>query len=112
MIEIKGFNCLDHDPIQNWQPKDKDDVEIYMNFTIGPVSSMGGDNFQAYIITKKRFLELNEKDGRYIVLNEYSFENVFKQIDCIIKKCENEDWPVTANNLKEYFYWEYENYRQ
>jgi hypothetical protein len=51
-VIIKSFDCVDHDPIEEWIPGDINDIDIWITFSIGPSDEVGADYFQGHFITK------------------------------------------------------------
>ena len=107
---IKSFDCVDHDPIDEWIPVDPFDVDFWMNFSIGVEESKGADNFQVHVVTHETIK--NTKDKKYmIVLDSYSWPKLLKQVEDILMKCEGYDWSDISEKLSKYFYWEFDNYK-
>jgi hypothetical protein len=111
-IEIKSQDCADHDPIEEWVPEDKFDVNLWMNFTIGPIGFDGGDNFQAHIITKSAISDEPNKKGRMIIIDYFNFDELIKVINSIFKDKEFSTWDEATELLNKSLYWEYENYKE
>ncbi len=110
-LEIKSYDCADHDPIDEWIPDDIYEVNFSMNFTIGEIGTEGGSNFQAHIITHKALSQEKNKQGRFITLEEYSFEAVLNKINDLFKDKEFVSWLDANAYLNKYMRWEYDNYR-
>lgn len=72
------------------------DVDISVNFTIGP-DSKSGDNFLVRIVTPNN---LHVKNGakHAIVLNDYSWSNVLLGMESILEKCQGYDWLDISEN--------------
>ena len=106
---ILSYDCTDHDPIDKWNPNDTFDVDIWMNFTIGP-DIKGGDNFQVRIVTPNN-LQGKNSDKHAIVLNEYSWLSVLNAVENMLKKCQGSDWNEISDKLSQLMYWEFDNYQ-
>jgi hypothetical protein len=106
---ILNFDCIDHDPIEEWVPENPKNVDFWMNFTIGP-DSRAGDYFQVHVLTEENFKATKEK-RHAIVIKEYSLDNLLIEIDKILEKCHGSDWEEMSLKLSQYMGWEFENYQ-
>lgn len=106
---IISYDCTDHDPIDKWLPDDLYDVDIWVNFTIGP-DFKGGDNFQVRIVTPNN---LRGKDSakHAIILNEYSWSKVLDAVEAMLEQCQDISWIGISEQLSQLMYWEYDNYQ-
>jgi hypothetical protein len=106
---ILSYDCIDHDPIDEWIPTDIFNVDFWMNFTIGP-DMKGGDNFQVHVITPNN-LHGKNSDRHAIVLTEYSWSSVLAAVDGMLEKCQGKNWRQITDQLSQTMHWEYENYK-
>ena len=106
---IISYDCADHDPIEEWIPEDRYNIDFWMNFTIGP-DMKGGDNFQVRIVTPNNLSGKNSSKHA-IVLNEYSWPNVVEAVDVLLENCKGLNWSEISEQLSRHMYWEFENYQ-
>lgn len=106
---ILSFDCVDHDPIEEWEPDDAFDVDFWMNFTIGP-DATGGDNFQVHIVTPNN-LHGKDSDRHAIVMLEYSWPSVLAEVEGMLEKCQGSTWLEMSEELSRLMHWEYDNYK-
>lgn len=106
---IISYDCTDHDPIEGWVPDDAFNVDLWINFTIGP-DIEGGDNFMVRIVSPKN---LHNKDTakHAIILNEYSWPKVVTEVASILEQCQGTSWAEVAEQLSHFMHWEYDNYQ-
>ena len=107
---ISGFFCTDHDPIEEWVPKDPFDVDFYLDIYLGPDERPSGEFFTVHVLTVKRVRQMrNFKKMKYVImLEEYSWDTIYNKIDEILEECRGHDWLEMTDKLREHFHWEYE----
>jgi hypothetical protein len=106
---IISYDCTDHDPIEQWVPNDPFDVDIWINFTIGP-NSKSGDNFLARVITSNN-LHGKDSDKYAVILTEYSWANVIYEINRFLEMCSGNNWLEISEKLSKFMHWEYQDYK-
>jgi hypothetical protein len=106
---IVNYDCTDHDPIDEWVPENDRDVDFWMNFTIG-LDKSSGDNFQVRIISP---IKLRNKTSKKftIVIEKYSWISVLSAVEKILEQCQGSDWLDISEQLSQFMYWEFEDYR-
>jgi hypothetical protein len=75
--QLKGFDCFDHDPIDEWSPESDSDVFFSLCLHIGPPDEAGADLFYVDVRTPQEANESNRGmrvSQRRIVVNPYSWE--------------------------------------
>ena len=112
--QLKGFDCVDYDPIDEWRPSS--DAEVYYSLClhIGPLDEEGADLFYVDVATPQAINELNlgkRMSERGIVVNPYSWENVLQEVRNILERCVGDDWNQQSELLSKHLNWEFENYR-
>ncbi|MCE2570946.1 Imm8 family immunity protein [Motilimonas eburnea] len=108
--EIKCFDCTDFDPIETYHFDDLNDVDYWINFTIGPTGFDGGDYFQVRVTTFSN-VGLKESIQYCILLEHYSFSQVLARVNKILSQCEGQDWHEVATKISEYMRWEFHDYK-
>lgn len=105
--EIKGWDCIEHDPIEDWIPEDKAAVDIWCNFAIGLRGSGGGDNFSVRVITEAEIRHVN--DHRFLLIVPYyeSWSQILMQVRREIADCKGLSWAQVSEQLARRFKWEY-----
>jgi hypothetical protein len=104
---IISYDCLEYDPIDQWQPQDPHNINISINFTIG-IRPPSGDNFILHIVTPNNLELLN----RYsLVIDAFDLKKILTHVHQILEKCKGDDWQEISNQLSQFFEWEFENYR-
>ena len=104
-----SYDCTDHDPIDKWVPDDVFDVDLWMNFIIGP-DDEGGDNFQVRIVTPNNLHGKNSAKHA-IILDEYSWPKVIAAVEAILEQCQGINWAGVSEQLSQLMCWEYEDYK-
>ena len=111
---LKAFDCIDHDPIDQWMPESDSYVYYSLCLHIGPPDEEGADIFYVDVATPQAIYEHNlgsRMKQRGIVVNPYSWENVLKEVQSILELCAGDDWSQQSQLLSKHFNWEFENYQ-
>jgi len=111
---IKGFDCIDLDPIEDWTPRALEDVHYELCLHIGSQGDIGVDYFHVDILTPQAINRhnLGSKVRKHsLIINPYSWEAVLSKIETILTQCEGSDWSQCAILLAKHFRWEFDNYK-
>jgi len=111
---LKSFDCVDHDPIDQWKPDDPSFVDYWLCLHIGPEEEEGSDIFYVNILTENAVRALSGEEAtkrKKIVLSSYSWSSVLQTIERTIDSIEGSDWSSLSAQLSEHFSWEFENYK-
>lgn len=98
-------------------PDDIYDFSVWVSVEIGPEKEEGAHIFQFHFITQSSLKNLRQKqesgrkEMKYIILHEFSWENVEKEINALLDQFELDNFQDIATKLSEYSYWEFENYK-
>ncbi len=106
---ILSYDCVEHDPIDNWIPDDVYDVDLYINFTIG-TDNTAGDNFLLRVVTPNN-LQGQNASQHSIVIHEYSFINVMQKVEDILQQCQGSHWQEISEKLAKFMSWEFDGYQ-
>ncbi len=115
-LEIKDFYSPDIESIWQWEPTDLSEVCFLLEMNIGEVGADSSDVFQVLIATPEglRVVDPNDdfvlSDRACLIVREYSWKNILKKINQIVKVCSANDWVESTIRLQRYFQWEYEDY--
>jgi hypothetical protein len=106
--ELKGFDCFDFDPIDQWVPSDPVDVCYPLCLHIGTAGQEGADLFYVQVTTPK-VMHRNPGPPRHqLVVNPYSWAKVLGQVDDILQRTRGATWEECARQLCQFFRWEFE----
>ena len=105
---IHGFFCVDHDPIEEWQPEDPSDVDVRVDVYIGPDENPSGMYFTAHITTSKILRTGMYKNYLGPEIEEYSWAGAKNWIESYVAGCAAYSWEQVIDNLRKRLYWEYE----
>lgn len=109
--QIKSFDCVDHDPIEQWVPSDPNDVDFWMNFSIGMAGEEGADNFQVHVVTRKSSSSSSAVEPKYsVVLEAYSWPALLKAVAAVLESCKGSNWNDISAKLAGKFAWEFDSY--
>jgi len=67
--EIKFWDCIAHDPIEEWEPEDPSMVEFWCCIAIGLENEEGSDYFHIHVTTEKMLSQLSDK--KYLLVLPY-----------------------------------------
>lgn len=114
---VKRLFCADIDDVQRWRPASSE-VCYWLTLSIGAVDSDGADDFEVCVATPDG---LKSPAGRRIkpkgakpppiVLQDYSWDGVVKEIDRRLSDCAGTNWLEMQEKLRLLFNWEYEGYK-
>jgi hypothetical protein len=113
--QLKGYDCIDHDPIDEWVPESDADVFYSLCLHIGLPDSEGADLFYVDVMTPQAINNHNlgkRLRQRRIIVNPYAWDAVLESVRSILERCAGEDWSQQSTLLAKHFSWEFENYRQ
>lgn len=106
---INHYDCLEHDPIDQWQPEDPSDINISINFNIGLVAT-AGDNFLLHVVTANQ--QPDEQMEPYtLVVDKFNMPAILASVDGMLEQCQGENWPDIAGQLSRLMQWEFANYQ-
>ena len=98
--------------IKEWIPENPKNVTYILDMLMGIQDYSEEDNFEVWVTTSQGLKEnsnnLNLINGKKIILEEYSWDNLTKAIDNILEDCKGEDWNEISGKLAKHFYWEYD----
>ncbi len=110
--ELKAFDCMDHDPINEWIPESVSEVFYTLCLHIGVMGSVGADYFYVDVMTPEVEQNLGANlRSRSIVIDPYSWNGVVAKVEKILAQCEADTWDEQARLLSAYFHWQFENYQ-
>lgn len=114
---LKRFDCADLDPVERWLPASSE-VCYWLTLSIGTADTEAADDFQVCVATPEG---LKSSVGRRIkpkgakpppiVLQEYSWDGVLREIERRLAACAGTDWAEMQEKLRLLFNWEYEGYK-
>lgn len=112
--QLKGHDCVDHDPIEDWQPTDPTDVNYLLCLHIGPEGGQGSDLFYVHVLSEAVALQLAidgvARHKKAIVIQHYAWSTVMSDVTQILDKVEGTSWTEIAQKLGQWLDWEFENY--
>ena len=109
---LKGFDCTDHHPIEEWVPSD-DSVWYWLTLEIGTSDSEGADLFSVPVGTSVGLRDARQRGERSafpppIIVNPYDWSAVLAEVDRRLSACADISWAGVADSLRRLFYWEFE----
>ena len=107
---IKSIDCINHDPIQDWIPENKKDVNIFITFHIGPKDGRGSELFNANVVTPNNVP--TSSNAKYIEVVEYNLESVVNKVNALLNNFESDDWAKIGSYLNQFLDWEFDNYQE
>jgi hypothetical protein len=111
---LKAQDCLDHDPIESWQPKDSAEVDYWLCLHIGPADENGAEMFYVNVLSELAAGRLSEDEltrRKKIIIKEYSWAAVKDAVGKILCSVDGPNWTVIATKLSDSFDWEFHNFR-
>ena len=110
--ELKGFDCTDHHPIEEWRPA-SDSVHFWLTLHIGVTGVDGSDLYKIAVFTTRGLAEskqdtVNLRGPDPIVLEEYSWDGVLEEVHSRLVRCVGFGFSDVQEKLRGEFEWEYE----
>ncbi|GAA6168385.1 Imm8 family immunity protein [Sessilibacter corallicola] len=109
--EIKEWDCVNHDPIEEWIPDDPLDVEFWCRLRIGIKEENDADNFDVHVATHKAVSRLKDKNYLFVIPYYESWNSVHRCLESVVQQCVGENWLAVCEQLSERFRWEFEGMR-
>jgi Immunity protein 8 len=113
---LKGWDCMDHHPIEAWTP-DGDVVVFWLVCHVGAPGTTAADMYTVPVVNPLGLKSpewqayLRTAGGRSIppiVVEPYAFEAVLAEVHRRLAECAGADWNGIAARLCKLFHWEYE----
>ena len=110
--ELKGFDCVDHDPIERWVPEGEA-VLYWLVLHIGVPGEPGADLFTVPVanhagLHDPEWKQRADRSKSPIVVDPYSWQGVIDEVDRCLQAAAGWDWATVRAKLRERFAWEYE----
>lgn len=105
--EIKSWDCVEHDPIEEWQPDDPLFVEFWCNVAIGVEGEEGADNFQVHVVTERMLSQINDKNYMLVLPCYEGWEQVLRSLNSKLDDVGELSWAGVSEKLSKIFCWEY-----
>ena len=101
--------------LDSWRPLESEDVFLCLDIEIGYLGGNGGTNmFYVTLATPEGLLKHRDSPmlvkNRTLVISEYNYNLVKKEIDSILEDSARDTWNNSCIILQRYFQWEYEDY--
>jgi hypothetical protein len=114
---LKELDCTDIPDVEKWLPASSE-VCYWLTLSIGTSDSEAADNFQVCVATpdglksaRGRMIKPKGAAPPPIVLQDYSWDGVLREIDRRLAACAGTDWLAMQEKLRLLFMWEYEGYK-
>lgn len=107
---LKGQDCFEHDPIEDWVPSDSAEVDYCLCLHIGPDRSDGAELFYVNIVSPK-VAETMVTKAKKLIIEDYSWSAVLTHVTNVLDSIEAPDWTGITDILRVKFNWEFESYR-
>lgn len=103
-------------PLEEFWPEDESNFGISVRLMIGPEDGAGSESFDILVCTpdwiKSQYSEEKCVWGRHmLIVLEYDFDLIRRQIEGYIAGCTGEDWLTIARKLSRMGAWEFEDYQ-
>lgn len=106
---INSYDCLEHDPIDDWQPENPCDIAISINFNIG-INATAGDNFLLHVITPSQ--QVGSQPAKYtLVVDHFNIQTILADVQNMLEQCQGNSWEEVAQKLSQFMQWEFDNYQ-
>ncbi len=100
---------MDHDPIDEWAPEDRENVDFWFNVSIGIEGEASADNFQVHVVSESMLSRCTEKNYLIVIPYYESWDNIIDAVKVKIESCTDVSWSGMAPQIAKLFLWEYES---
>jgi hypothetical protein len=114
-LELRSLHSPDVE-VDVWEPEGQS-VWFLLQLQIGTRGDVATDTFDVMIATPSGLLERASVDEYCavarrgtIVFREFTWPNLHKTIQKVLRECEAENWAQSVLRLQRFFFWEYEDY--
>lgn len=102
--------------LEEFWPDDESNFALPVRLMIGTDDSVGADSFDILVCTpdwiKSQYAEEKCVWGRHmLIVLEYDFDLIKREIERYIATCTGEDWETIAQKLSRIGSWEFEDYQ-
>ena len=116
-LVIHSVSVWRHPNIRTWQPANPEQITEIVTISIGHRSTKGSDLFTIRVATPAGLSTLNAEDGilairPLLIMDKYDFQNLWNWLEKTVTKCDKGDWNACVHQLRLYFDWEYEGYKE
>jgi hypothetical protein len=116
-LVIRSVWVWGHPNIRTWQPDDPETIAELVFLEIGDKAKSSSDTFTLRVATPAGLATLESQEGiiatrPLLVMKRYDFDDLWRWLERTVAKCEKNTWSECVENLRLYFGWEYENYKE
>ena len=104
---IRGWDCTDHDPIEDWVPDDPALVEYWCNVAIGIEGENGANNFQVHVVTEEMLSQIENKNFLIVLPYYEGWSQVLDAINVRLDEIRELNWAGMQEPLSKMFLHEY-----
>lgn len=108
--EIKSYDCIEHDPIDEWIPEEPDLVSFWCCISIGIKGQEGFDYFQVHVVTSRMLSQITDKKYTLVLPYYENFQQVIDVINQQMELCKNINWVGFTEEFSKIYHWEYSGY--
>lgn len=116
MHTLKSIMTFDGGDIENFRPELAHNFQVQLYLTIGPSEQPGGNDYTLGVCTPTWLEHAISAGGlpmwgrHLLIVNSFDASYVKQTIERRIAQCSGLDWPVAAERLGRYLFWEFEDY--
>jgi Immunity protein 8 len=116
-LVIRSISVWGHPDIRTWQPDDPGKIAEIVFLDIGERTKVSADTFSIRVATPAGLSTLQARKGilairPLLVMQRYDLADLRRWLRYTVAKCEGENWTACVNNLRLYFDWEYDGYKE
>lgn len=116
-LVIRSVFVWGHPNIRTWEPDDPGTIAELVSLDIGERSKSSADTFSIRVATPAGLSTLEARDGilatrPLLIMERYDFGNLWRWLERTVAECEADTWLASVENLRRYFAWEYDGYKE
>lgn len=108
--QIKGWFVDGSALIEEWVPEDPYEVDFWCTLEIGDSATHGENCFKVHIATERAVRHLNDKRYLFVIPHYESWAATLKLLKNRVECIEDVSWEGVAQQISEFFHWEYHGY--
>lgn len=116
-LVIRSVGTGTHQNLRGWEPDDPRSFAVFVHVGVGMKSGKGSDVFSIRVATPDGLSSLDGEgniiaERPLLVVREYDSEVILEWLERVVSRCEADSWTSCVDNLRRYFDWEYDSYKE
>jgi hypothetical protein len=116
-LVIRSVSVWGHPNIRTWEPDNPGEIAEIVTLDIGDKTTPGTNSFAIRVATPAGLSKLPAEHGilatrPLLIMQSYNYGDLWDWLERTVAKCEADTWNASVGELRRYFDWEYDGYRE